>query len=331
MKLALATFIVLALLSAAVGALPAGPALAQGAPPAPTDAGGGAEAGAGARPMESPAPPPAPPPLPEGPIVAQGAPPPRGGGAGPIGAGAAPAGGVDVPGVSDEPGGGISKPVAALIALAALSLAPFVLVMTTSFLKFSVVGSILRSALGTQQIPPNQVITGLAMILTVYVMAPTGSLVYREVEGVAGQAAKDGVFSDESIDLLKTAVQRGKEPYLDFLYKHSHAKDRQLFLWMAKALRTKNGQTDAADELTERDPLILVTAFVTSELKEAFQIGFIIFVPFLVIDMIVSNILLAMGMQMLSPQTIALPLKLLLFVLVDGWHLLMKGLVLGYL
>jgi type III secretion protein R len=188
------------------------------------------------------------------------------------------------------------------------------------------VGSILRSALGTQQIPPNQVVTGLAMILTIYVMAPVGKDIYDRVKGLMDKTTEQGIFSNASADILKEALEQGKAPYLDFLSRHAHAKDKQLFVGMAKALR----KGEDRDKVTERDVIILVAAFVTSELKEAFQIGFILFVPFLVIDMVVSNVLLAMGMQMLSPQTISLPLKLLLFVLVDGWHLIMKGLVLGY-
>jgi type III secretion protein R len=221
----------------------------------------------------------------------------------------------------------LSKPLVAMIALGALSLAPFVLVMTTSFLKFSVVGSILRSALGTQQIPPNQVLTGLALILTIYVMAPVGKRVYDEIHDIMDQVAQKGIWSDKAVEIIKQAIERGKKPYVDFLVKHSHAKDRELFVGMARQLRKGDKEPAYIDD---RDFTVLVAAFVTSELTEAFQIGFIIFVPFIVIDMIVSNVLLAMGMQMLSPTIISLPCKLLLFVLCDGWHLIMKGLVLGY-
>lgn len=221
----------------------------------------------------------------------------------------------------------LSKPLMAMVSLGALSLAPFILTMTTSFLKISVVGSILRSAMGTQQIPPNQVLTGLALILTIYIMAPTGKKIYDEIHDLMDRAAAQGVMSDKSVEIIKEAIKRGKKPYIDFLMKHSHPRDRQLFVHMAKQLRH-----DEREEVVieETDFLVLTAAFVTSELTEAFQIGFIIFVPFIVIDMIVSNVLLAMGMQMLSPTVISLPCKLLLFVLCDGWHLIMKGLVLGY-
>jgi type III secretion protein R len=169
---------------------------------------------------------------------------------------------------------------------------------------------------------------GLALILTIYVMAPVGNHIYRDIGDLVEKASDKGVMSDEGIKIIKEAIEKGKKPYLDFLYRHSHAKDRALFVSMAKALRKDDPQ--GAEEIRERDPLVLIPAFVTSELTEAFQIGFILFVPFIVIDMIVSNVLLAMGMQMLSPTIISLPCKLLLFVLVDGWHLIMKGLVMGY-
>ena len=227
----------------------------------------------------------------------------------------------------DEKTLGLTKPVVTMIALASLSLAPFVLVMSTSFLKFSVVGSILRSAMGTQQIPPNQVLMGLALILTVYVMSPTGVKIYHEIEELVSEAAAGGVFTDDSVDIMRRAMEKGKEPYFDFLVKHSKARDRKLFQNMAMVLHRNDPEPYVAHE---REFTGLIAAFVTSELTEAFQIGFIIYVPFIMIDMIVSNVLLAMGMHMLSPTIVSLPLKLLLFVLVDGWYLIMRGLVMGY-
>lgn len=221
---------------------------------------------------------------------------------------------------------GLSRPIVAMIALASLSLAPFVLVMTTSFLKFSVVGQILRSALGTQQVPPNQVLMGLSLILTIYVMAPVGRQIYLETQELFDKSAEKGVLSDEGVEIIKMAIERGKKPYYDFLMKHSSPRNRKLFLQLGERLH----QGDDTYVPDERAFLTLTAAFVTSELTEAFQIGFILFVPFIVVDMIVSNVLLAMGMQMLSPTIVSLPIKILLFVLVDGWHLLMRGLVLGY-
>lgn len=219
-----------------------------------------------------------------------------------------------------------NRPLVLMVALTALGLAPFVLLMVTSFVKISVVLSIVRSALGTQQIPPTQVITGLAIILTVYIMAPVGQAMFRAAD--AGGVTQAGSLVDaKTVDTLIAAASKAKEPLRDFLLKKVTTKDRTLFYSLALKLR----KPEDRGSIGERDFLILTPAFVVSELKEAFQIGFLLFVPFLVIDMVVANILLALGMQMLSPTTISMPFKLLLFVLVDGWYLIAKGLVVGYL
>ena len=219
-----------------------------------------------------------------------------------------------------------NRPLVLMLALAAMGLAPFVLLMVTSFVKISVVLSIVRSALGTQQIPPTQVITGLAVILTVYIMAPTGQAMFKAAD--AGSITESGdLMQAKNVDTLLKAADRGKEPLRDFLMKKVTTKDRTLFYSLALKLRKPEDRVNIA----ERDFLVLTPAFVVSELKEAFQIGFLLFVPFLVIDMVVANILLALGMQMLSPTTISMPFKLLLFVMVDGWYLIAKGLVIGYL
>ena len=219
-----------------------------------------------------------------------------------------------------------NRPLVLMLALAALSLVPFVLMMVTSFVKISVVLSIVRSALGTQQIPPTQVITGLAIILTVYIMAPVGQAMYQAAE--MNVLERGGpLFSSQTVGQLLDAGARAKEPLREFLVKNVTPKDRGLFFNLARKMRTG----DDREAIGERDFMVVVPAFVVSELKEAFQIGFILFVPFIVIDMVVSNILLALGMQMLSPTTISMPFKLLLFVLVDGWYLIAKGLVIGYL
>lgn len=219
-----------------------------------------------------------------------------------------------------------SRPLILIVALAALSLVPFVLMMVTSFVKISVVLSIVRSALGTQQIPPTQVITGLAIILTVYIMSPVGAKMYdvAELEKFRGSG---GVLSAQTVDAVMEAAQKAKEPLRDFMLKKIKHKDRALFYGLALKMRGPEARKD----LSDKDFLIITPAFVVSELKEAFQIGFLLFVPFIVIDMVVANILLALGMHMLSPTTISLPFKLLLFVLVDGWYLIAKGLVVGYL
>lgn len=218
------------------------------------------------------------------------------------------------------------RPLVLLVALAAMALLPFVLMMVTSFVKVAVVLSIVRSALGTPSMPPTAVITGLAIILTVYVMAPVGAEVYREAKPVVEASRGKPLLSGATVDLAVQAADRAKEPIRNFLLRHSHEKDRAMLLEIARGFRPAGERA----QVTERDFLVVVPAFVISELKEAFQIGFILFVPFLVVDMVVSNILLALGMHMLSPTTVALPFKLLLFVLVDGWHLITRGLVLGY-
>lgn len=225
-----------------------------------------------------------------------------------------------------QPGGVASRPLVLLVALAALTLVPFVLLMVTSFVKIAVVLSIVRSALGTQQIPPTQVITGLAIILTVYIMAPVGLSMQRASADVWGQQGGE-LMSAGTVDKLMAAANKAKEPLRDWLISHSNDKDRQMFFSLAQQMREAKDR----EELTPRDFIIVVPSFVISELKSAFQIGFILYVPFIVIDMVVANILLALGMMMLSPTTISLPFKLLLFVLVDGWYLITKGLVTGYL
>lgn len=222
----------------------------------------------------------------------------------------------------------IARPLVLIGALAVLTLLPFVIIMITSFVKISVVLSIVRSAIGTQQIPPTQVITGLAIILTVYIMTPVGLEIYRESENLINERRPgSSLASAETIDLVFEAMIQAKEPVKAFLMKNSHVKDRVMFYRMAVRLRKPEDRQGVGPE----DFLVIVPSFVISELKEAFQIGFIIFVPFLVIDMIVANILMALGMQMLSPTTISLPFKLLLFVMIDGWYLITKGLITGYI
>jgi type III secretion protein R len=224
-------------------------------------------------------------------------------------------------------GAGVSRPLVLLGVLAALSLAPFMVMMVTSFVKIAVVMALIRNAIGTQQVPPNIVVTGLAMILTIYIMVPVGYDIYRAAGQIINQGTNQPLLSQASVELLTKAADQGKEPMRSFLLKHVHAQERALFYSLSLKLRVN--EEDRAG-ITDQDFLNLVPAFVVSELTEAFQIGFIIFLPFLVIDLVVANILLALGMFQISPITISLPFKLLLFVLVDGWHLIAKGLILGY-
>lgn len=222
-------------------------------------------------------------------------------------------------------GTGAANPVVLVIVLGALAMAPFALIMLTSFVKISVVLSILRNALGTQQVPPNQVITGISLILTIFIMSPVVEKMYAE----AGQVGDtEAIFSEVSVKEIFEAARRGREPLRQFLERHAHESDRKMFYNLAQRMAVRNGNDPAEILVTEFR--VVIPAFVTSQLTEAFQIGFLLFIPFLVIDMVVSNILQAMGMFMLSPAMISLPFKLLLFVLIDGWVILIRNLVLGY-
>jgi type III secretion protein R len=225
-----------------------------------------------------------------------------------------------------EPGSFADRPIVMVALLAALSLLPFVLVMMTSFVKIAVVLSILRNAIGSPQVPPTMVVTGLAFVLSIFVMAPVGSQVHAEVSAVLDRGAGASLTSPQAADAIVGAALRAREPVRGFLARHAHARERAMFADLARRMRPPAEREQVKDD----DLLVLTPAFVTSELKEAFAIGFLLFIPFLVIDILVANVLLSLGMHMLSPTTISLPFKLLLFVLVDGWTLLTRGLVLGY-
>ncbi|MDX2472051.1 MAG: flagellar type III secretion system pore protein FliP [SAR324 cluster bacterium] len=193
--------------------------------------------------------------------------------------------------------------------LTVLTLAPAVLIMTTSFTRIIIVLGFLRNALGTQQSPPNQVLLGFAMFLTFFIMAPTWGMVYDE----ALQPYFDKKIGQD------VAMNRAMRPIKKFMVNYTREKDLALFVRIAKIKRPKN--------ISEVPVWVVIPAFVISELKTAFQMGFIIYIPFLVIDMVVASVLMAMGMMMLPPIMISLPFKLMLFVLVDGWFLLTNSLV----
>lgn len=226
-----------------------------------------------------------------------------------------------------DPSAGVSQPLVLMLALAALALAPFVVMMATSFVKLAVVFALIRNALGTQQIPPNTVVTGLALIMTVYIMMPIGHQAYTAAAEVIHTDTNQPIMSQATVKLLGEGVTAAKEPIRGFLIKHTHKKDRALFFQMAKKMETDE---KARANIADNDMLNLVPAFAISELAESFQIGFVIFLPFLIIDLVIANILLSLGMFQISPITISLPFKLLLFVLVDGWHMIAKGLIVGY-
>ena len=226
--------------------------------------------------------------------------------------------------VSHSPLGG--SPVAMALALAAFSILPFVLLLMTSFVKIAVVLSIVKGAIGAPQVPPTQVITGLALVLTLFVMAPTGERMYRAAAPALAQETGADLMSAAGMGALAAAGDSAKEPLREFLLKHSSARDRAVFHQLALRLRTPAERAGIGD----RDLLVVIPAFLSSELRRAFEVGFLLFIPFLIVDLVVTNLLLALGMHMLSPTTVSLPFKLLLFVMADGWHLLLRGLVESY-
>lgn len=204
-----------------------------------------------------------------------------------------------------------------------LALAPFVAVMVTSFTKIVVVLSLLRNALGLQQVPPNVVINGLAIVLSIYVMYPVILDTHDAVTDRQSQLPEQSMDLERAIDL----VDHAKEPLRTFLVRHSSEDERRFFLTSAQRLLPD----ERADTVAATDFIIVIPAFTVSELKIAFQIGFLIYLPFLIIDLIVANLLMALGMIMMPPTLVSLPFKLLLFVLLDGWSRLVQGLVLTYL
>ena len=206
-------------------------------------------------------------------------------------------------------GGGLTQPVTLVLLLGALSLLPGLLIMVTAFTRIVIVLGLTRSALGTQGVPPNQVMIGLAMFLTFFVMGP----VFSQANHDAVQPLLKGKISQEQ------AFDRGMEPFRHFMLEQVREKDLQLFV----DLSHKPAPAKPEDVPTTT----LVPAYVISELRAAFLIGFVVFIPFIVIDIVVSAALSAMGMAMLPPSLISLPFKLLLFVAVDGWYLLVSSLV----
>jgi flagellar biosynthetic protein FliP len=212
------------------------------------------------------------------------------------------------------PGGGqsYSFSIEALLLLTSLTFLPAILLMMTSFTRIVIVLSLLRQALGTMQAPPNQVVVGLSLFLTFFIMGP----VFDKIYDVAWKP-----YSDNQISFVE-AVDRGSQPLKAFMLKQTRQEDLALFV--------KLSNTPALQSPEQTPMKVLVPAYVISELKTAFQIGFIVFIPFLIIDMVVSSVLMSMGMMMLSPMLVSMPFKLMLFVLADGWNLLIASLVQTY-
>ena len=234
-----------------------------------------------------------------------------------------------------------TDPFTLILVLVGLSLLPLVAMVATSYLKIVVVISLIRNALGIQSIPPNMVVNALAVILTFYIMAPVASEswgIIAETQkarnavtapAATGQGQAGAVTAAPAqLDLSTLDIEKAAEPFRVFLSQHTAPRERAFFINTAEMLWGKDGEPAVVDP---ESFAILLPAFCVSELTKAFQIGFLVYLPFIAIDIIVSNILLAMGMMMVSPVTISLPFKLLLFVMVNGWTLLIQGLVKGYM
>lgn len=221
-----------------------------------------------------------------------------------------------LPALTSTPGPGTGQTytlsIQTLLTITALTFIPAALLMMTSFTRIVIVLSLLRHALGTQTSPPNQVIVGLSLFLTFFVMAPVLNRIYAEAY----------LPLTENQITFSQAIDRGTVPLRGFMLKQTREADIALFARLANTPKL-----ETASDVPMR---VLIPAFVTSELKTAFQIGFIIFIPFLIIDMVVASVLMSMGMMMMSPIMVSLPFKLMLFVLVDGWHLLMGSLVMSF-
>ncbi|MDW8846070.1 type III secretion system export apparatus subunit SctR [Erwinia sp. P7711] len=211
------------------------------------------------------------------------------------------------------------NPMTLALFLGALSLVPILMIVCTCFLKISMVLMLTRNAMGVQQVPPNMAIYGIALAASLFVMAP----VFNEMS----QRVKTVPIDTQSADRLDYTVSNGVEPLKRFMVKNTdpdiltHLQENAQRMW----------PKEMADSVQHDSPLLLIPSFVLSELQNGFKIGFLIFIPFIVVDLIVSNVLLALGMQMVSPMTISLPLKILLFVLVSGWTRLLDGLFYSYM
>lgn len=208
--------------------------------------------------------------------------------------------------------GGLATPLQILLMMTVLSLAPYILVMTTSFIRITIVLSFLRTAMGTQQVPPTQVLMALALFMTMYIMAPVGA----RINETALQPYFQGKIKQAEF------IDKASSPLKDFMFANTRKAEIVLFF------RLSNIKTLPTIEKPGDVPIqIMLPSFIVSEIKTAFAIGFLLYIPFLVIDMVVASVLMSMGMFMLSPMTISLPFKLLLFVMIDGWELIIEGLV----
>ncbi len=213
----------------------------------------------------------------------------------------------------------LTRPIALVVALALVSLVPFVFMSLTAFVKISTVLQIAKSALGAQSVPSNTVIMALAAALSLLAMGPVGEKMIERGRPLLEAKLETGALVERGIEAVR-------EPLREFLAANASDKERARFLEVAQSARPEEQRAQIGD----KDITVLAPAFVVTELTEAFAIGFLIFLPFLVLDLVVANVLLALGMQMLNPTQVSLPFKLLLFVAIDGWGLLAQALVAGY-
>jgi type III secretion protein R len=221
-------------------------------------------------------------------------------------------------------GGALS--VTALLALGALSLLPLLMMAATSFVKIAVVLSLLRNALGVPDVPSGAVVTALALILSAYVMTPVAREIAQRTAPAAARIDLEDPLAGASKKAVLDALELGRPPLATFLQRNAGKAERALFVDLARRARPAAQRA----EVDENDLSVALPAFLITELKEAFQVGLLVLLPFVIIDLVVASILLALGMSSLPPSAVALPFKLLLFVLVDGWYVLSRALVSGY-
>ncbi|MBQ8498943.1 type III secretion system export apparatus subunit SctR [Chlamydia sp.] len=208
-----------------------------------------------------------------------------------------------------------------------LALSPFLVMLLTSYLKIIITLVLLRNALGVQQTPPSQVLNGIALVLSIYVMFPTGMAMYSDAKkGIESNAIPRDLFSAEGAETVFVALNKSKEPLRSFLIKNTPKPQIQSFYKISQ----KTFPPELRSQLTPSDFVIVIPAFIMGQIKNAFEIGVLIYLPFFVIDLVTANVLVAMQMMMLSPLSISLPLKLLLVVMVDGWTLLLEGLMISF-
>jgi type III secretion protein R len=223
----------------------------------------------------------------------------------------------------------LSRPIVLVVALAVVSLLPLAFMTVTAFVKIATVLQIVRSAIGAQSVPSGTIIMALAAALTVVAMAPVGDKIAARAAPLLASKEAD------TVTWVRGGIEAVREPLREFLKANASETERERFFDVARRARRQAGQTGQASqavagEVGPDDLTVLLPAFVVSELGEAFALGFLIYLPFLVIDLVVANLLLALGMQMMTPSQVSLPFKLLLFVAIDGWGLLARSLVQGY-